>query len=89
MHSFPLHSGAHKTQDESSQMSESNKSHSKPAVVVRESTIKSDESLEAEFPPPPTEPGLYKEILTRTTFTETTTTRVTSNVLQNSDSADV
>ncbi|XP_074597622.1 scribble planar cell polarity protein [Brevipalpus obovatus] len=82
-------SGAHKTQDESSQMSESNKSHSKPAVVVKESAIKPEESLEAEFPPPPTEPGLFKEILTRTTFTETTTTRVTSNVVQNSDSADV
>ncbi|XP_015792687.1 protein scribble homolog [Tetranychus urticae] len=60
---------------------------SKPPVVVRiekHSVLKPHETLEAELPPPPSTPGLFTEVLTKTTFTETTTTRVTNNILKDS-----
>ena len=42
--------------------------------------------LSAEFPPPPTDLGTFKESITKTTFTETKTTRVTNNALRTSTS---
>ncbi|XP_053212907.1 uncharacterized protein LOC128396358 [Panonychus citri] len=62
-------------------------SFSKPPVVVRiekHQVLKPHETLEAELPPPPSMAGLYTEVLTKTTFTETTTTRVTNNILKDS-----
>lgn len=40
-----------------------------------------------EFPPPPTDLGVFTESITKTTFTETTTTRVTDNKLLTSASS--
>ena len=54
--------------------------------IEKEGTLKPNETLEAEFPPAPVEPGVFTEVLTKTTFTETTTTRITNNVLTGTDS---
>lgn len=46
-----------------------------------ESASKFDGPLEAQFPVAPTSMGQFTEVLTRTTFTENTVTRVTNNTL--------
>lgn len=40
-----------------------------------------DGPLEAQFPVAPTEPGKFTEVITKTTYTENTMTRVTNNTL--------
>ena len=40
-----------------------------------------------DFPPPPTDLGVFTESITKTTFTETTTTRVTNNQLKGATSS--
>lgn len=40
-----------------------------------------DGPLEAQFPVAPAEMGLFTEVITKTTFTENTVTRVTNNTL--------
>lgn len=38
-----------------------------------------DTSLAAQFPPAPNDLGVFTEVLTKTTYTENTVTRVTNN----------
>lgn len=42
---------------------------------------KFDAPLEAQFPDAPTAPGVYTEVITKTTYTENVVTRVTNNIL--------
>ncbi|RWS06674.1 protein lap4-like isoform X2 [Dinothrombium tinctorium] len=69
----------------SSSLKKSNTKVANPVITVK--VQKSDGALQtlpaslAEFPPAPTAPGLFTEVITKTTFTETVTTRVTNNVL--------
>lgn len=40
-----------------------------------------DGPLEAQFPVAPIDMGIFTEVITKTTFTENTVTRVTNNML--------
>lgn len=65
----------------------SNISSSSPTVPVvtitsqKPETVSVPNSLEAHFPPPPTSVGVFTEVITKSTFTEAVTTRVTNNTL--------